>query len=385
LNVRGRVQPPQVQIQSSSPGIRGLGRNTVVFLTQEGLLGADIQSNGTLFFAFILPLPLLAAIYYVIQTGALAVYATLWLALSLLLYDELRWRGLRRLNTNPPVAQANGPAWQLPWQSIRMADWNGRTLWFTTASPTRRLSVTFDKDDAPLVERTITSWGVRYALRPPRLPEFLTRFSTLALLLFITSQAILILAATLPFFPGEEQLYITIANNTRSQILGTTFLGEFRDIFLNNIQVAWGGALPFLGTLSFGIASYNTGRALQAIAIGNQVPSSLLLVSLYLLPHTWIEESAYPIATASGLLAVTRWRSVSPVEFVRRWNWGSTKLAMALGGVALILVAAAFFEVLTSYLGFGAVTLWVPLGIAFYLLAMRNRRHRHNQSTMSSP
>jgi uncharacterized membrane protein SpoIIM required for sporulation len=332
-----------------------------------------------------LPLPLLAAIDYVVQTGALAVYATLWLALSLLVYDELRWRGLRRLTTNPPTAQAKGQAWQVPWQSIRMADWNGRTLWFTTANPTRRLSVTFDRDDAPRVERTIASWGVRYARRPPRLPEFLTRFSTLALLLFITSQVILILAATLPFFPGEAQLYTTIVNNTRSQISGTTFLGEFRDIFFNNIQVAWGGALPFLGTLSFGIASYNTGRALQAIAIGNQVPPSLLLVSLYLLPHTWIEESAYPIAAASGLLAVTKWRSVSPVEFVRRWNWGSTKLALALAGVALILVAAGFFEVLASYLGFAAVTLWVPLGIASYFFATRNRRRKHNQSTIGSP
>jgi uncharacterized membrane protein SpoIIM required for sporulation len=266
-----------------------------------------------------------------------------------------------------------------------MADWNGKTLWFTTGVLLRRLSVTFDQEDAPTVERTINSWGVRYSQRAPRLPQFLTRLPTLALFLFIASQIILILAATLPFFPGEEQLYTTVVNNTRSQVSGTTFLGEFRAIFLNNIQVALGGALPFLGTLSFGIASYNTGRAVQAIAIGAQVPPSLVLASLYLLPHAWIEESAYPIATASGLLAVTKWRSVSPVEFIRMLNWGSTKLALALGGVALILMAAGFFEVLVNYLGYGVIVLWVPLGIVCYLFAMRNRKQRHSRFQIGSP
>jgi uncharacterized membrane protein SpoIIM required for sporulation len=379
FDIRERVQREQVQLQPSTPGVRGLARNSVVYLTQEGLLGVEIQSDALLFLTFLVPLPLLGVIYYITQTGALAVYATLWLAVSLLLYDELRWRGLRRFNANPPAARPNGQSWLVPWQSIRMADWNGRTLWFTAASPSKRLSVTFDPEDAPAVERATASYGVRYAWRPPRFPTFLTRLSTFALLLFIIGQIILILAATLPFFPGEEQLYTTIVNNTRSSVLGATFFGEFRAIFLNNIQVALGGALPFLGTLSFGIASYNTGRALQAIAINDGAPPSLLLVLLYLFPHTWIEESAYPIATASGLLAVTKWRSVSPTEFLRRLNWGSTKFALALGGVALILMTAGFFEVLANYLGFGVIALWAPLGILYYLFAVRYRKHKRAQ------
>jgi uncharacterized membrane protein SpoIIM required for sporulation len=364
--------------------VRGLGRNTIAYLTQEGLFCVELRSDTLLFLAFLIPLPALVAIYYVIRSGTLAVYATLWLATSLLLYDELRWRGLRSLSGNIPENQDKRHSWLIPWQSIRLADWNGKTLWFSAAS-SRKFSVTFDRDDGPLVEKALTSWGVRYSWRPPRFPRVLTRFSTLALLLFVISQIILILAATLPFFPGEEQLYTTIVNNTRSQISGTTFFGEFRAIFLNNIQVAWGGALPFIGTLSFGIASYNTGRAVQAIAIGAQVPSSLVLASLYLLPHTWIEESAYPIATASGLLAVTKWRSVSPTDFNRISSWGSTKLALTLGGVALILMAAGFFEVLVDYLGYDVIALWVPLGIVCYLIFMRDRNRKHNRPPIGSP
>jgi len=263
-----------------------------------------------------------------------------------------------------------------------MADWNGRTLWFTSANPKRKLSVTFDQNDAPLVEMVLNSSGVRYSWRPPRLPPLLTRFWTLTLLMFVAGQVILILAATLPFFPGEQQFYTTILNNTKAQIEGTTFIGEFQAIFMNNIQVAWGGALPFLGTVIYGVALYNTGRVVQVIAISNQpypVPPYAVLISLYLLPHAWVEEVAYPIATVAGLLALTRWRSVSPTEFARRKNRGSTKLVLALGGATIILMVAAFFEVLATYVGYVTIFLWAPLIILYYLW-MRNRKHRLIQS-----
>jgi uncharacterized membrane protein SpoIIM required for sporulation len=267
-----------------------------------------------------------------------------------------------------------------------MADWNGRTLWFTSRSPDRRLSITFDKDAAPLVEKTLASQGVRLSWRPPRLPPTLTRFWALVLLLFIIGQATLILAAVLPFFPGEEQTYITILNNTKSSIAGTTFIGEFQAIFVNNVQVALGGAIPFLGTLTYGIANYNTGRVVQVIALTNQpqVQPYAVLIGLYLLPHTWVEESAYPIATMAGIFALTRWRSVSPGKFARRLNRGSTKLVLALVGAAVILLAAGFIETLTTYLGYSAVALWVPLILLAYSWS-RIRRQRRALHPTSSP
>lgn len=380
LPVREKPTPERI-LEGGGPRVRGLGRNTLVYLTLEGLQGFEVRPAALLFLVLLAPLPFLAAIYYMVQAGALAVYATLWIITSALLYDELKWRGLKKFDANSPVPEGRRERWLVPWQSIRMADWNGKTLWFTSANPSRKLSVTFNQDDAPLVERTLNSWGVRYAWRPPKLPPTLTRYWTLVLTLFIIGQAILILAATLPFFSGEQQTYTTVLNDTRSRIAGTTLIGEFQTIFLNNLQVAWGGALPFLGTLTYGIASYNTGRVVQAIAISDQIPSSLVLVELYLFPHTWVEESAYPIATAAGLLAFTKWRSVSPGEFVRRLNRGSTKLALALGGAALILVVAGVLEVIGTYLRYGVLLLWLPLALLFYAgirIATNRNRSRAN-------
>jgi uncharacterized membrane protein SpoIIM required for sporulation len=382
FDIRGRTKAGDAGALPVASAVYGLGRNTLLHLVPEGFLGIKIRSSMVLLLAFLLPIPFLAGIYYVIEAGALAVYFTLWVAASLLLYDEFRWRRLRDFYKHSPSdLTATEESWIVPWHAIRMADWNGRTLWFSSNDPARKLSATFDQKDSSVVESTLTSWGVRYSWRPPRFPPFLARFSTLAILMFVASQAILILAAILPFFPGEAQIYTTILNNTRSQVAGVSFFDEFRAIFLNNIQVAWGGAVPFLGILSSGLASYNTGRVIQAIAIGDQFPSSLVLASLYILPHTWIEESSYPIATVAGILAVTRWRSVAPDQFSRRVNRGSTKFALALGGAALILTIAGLSEVLVSYIGYGAVTLWVPLSVGYYLLMMRNRRHKRQLST----
>ena len=365
----------QAEEQQPAQVIRGLTGNAIVYLTKEGLHGVELRSNEVLFLSPLLPIPFLFAVYFVIQGGALAVYAVVWIALSLLIYDELRWQGFHRLEEySPSVTQPNNTSWLVPWSSLRIVDWNGRTLWFTSTNPRRKMSVTFNRNDAPLVERNLSSWGVRYSPKSPRFPQALTRLSTMALILFFVSQLILILAAVLPFFPGEKQMYNTILNNTRSQVAGATFIEAFKAIFVNNLQVAWGGMLPVLGQLSFGLASYNTGRVIQVIAISDHYPPSVVLISLYLLPHTWVEESAYPIATAAGLLAVTKWRSVSPDEFTRRVNWDSWKLILSMGGVALILVAAGLIETAGLYLGAGELLLWIPVGVVAFLLVTWSRR-----------
>lgn len=382
LDIRERVELDETQTRPEVPIVRGLGRNTVVYVTREGLLGVGIGSVALYSLALLAPLAIVTAVYYGTQISALTVYVTVWVTASALLYDELRWRGMHKLGDEPPELGGARRSWLMSWQSIRMADWNGKTLWLTSVSPRRKLSITFDRRDAPLVERRLSSWGIRYSWRPPRISPSFTRFSTLVLSLFIAGQVILVLAAVLPFFPGEEQLYSTIVSHTRNQIAGATFIGEFEAIFFNNIQVAWGGAIPFLGVLTYSIASYNTGRAIQAIAITanpHPLPSYAVLFSLYLLPHTWVEESAYPIATVAGILAFTRWRSVSPREFAQRPNWGSTKLAIALGATTTILAAAGLIETLTTYVGYSIIVLWAPLVVLLYSV-IRNRRRKRTDS-----
>jgi uncharacterized membrane protein SpoIIM required for sporulation len=372
-DLRAPSQTEQPATGETVSGVRGLGRNSVVYVGKDGLRSLQIRSDITLFLAFILPIPVLATVYYLVQAGALALYLTVWLAASGLIYDALRLQGLRSLDDHSPNTQEdNNGSRSFPWNSIRMADWNGRTLWLS--STWRKFSATFDPKDAPTVQQNLTAHGVRYSWRGPRLPSYVTRFTTLAIIFFIVSQVILISAAILPFLPGEEDVYRTVLNSTQSQLAGVSFLDEFRGIFLNNIQIALGGAIPFLGTIGFGIASYSTGRVIQVIAIDRGVSAARILLTLYILPHTWVEESAYPIAAVAGILGVTKWRSVTPEDF-RNWRkWGSTKLVLALGGAGLILLVAGLIETLTTHIGIPAVTLWVPLLVGYYLVVQRYRK-----------
>ena len=368
------VQPPTVEVVPGA-GALGLGRNSVVHVVKEGLQGLQIRSDITLFLAFVIPIPVLGIVYFLLGAGALALYLTLWIVMSGLIYDSLRWRGLKSLEMSSPADPQQGrDSWFVPWSSINLADWNGRTLWFSSAGQKRKLAVTFDPEDAPLVQQSLDNSRVRYSWRGPRLPQFITHFTTLVIIFFVISQIILISAATLPFFPGEEGVYKMVLNNTQSQVVGASFFGEFRAIFLNNIQVALGGAIPFLGAIGFSIASYSTGRVVQVIAIDDGISSARILLALYILPHTWVEESAYPIAAVAGMLGVTKWRSVTPRDFRKRLNWGSTKLALALTAAGLILFAAGFIETLTSYIGVLAITLWIPVGVAAFLLRRQYQR-----------
>jgi hypothetical protein len=377
FDVRAQVQVGEAQ--AATPEIRGLARNRVIYLTQEGLVGARIQSEFLLFLAVLLPIPLLAVFWYATQLGSLAIYITVWVVGSSLLFDLLKGRGLQKIK-QPDNSTAVKSRWLVPWPSIRMADWNGRTLWFLTLAVPHKVSVTFDKKDAQRVETTLRSWDVMYAWRPPRLPRRLTAFLPLVILVFVASQVVMFAAATLPFFPGEEQVYTTVLNSTRSQVVNATVFDQFRFIYLNNLQVAWGSMVPGLGAIGFLGARYNTGRVIQVLAISDSatlhqtISPALLYLSLFLYPHSWVEELSYPAAVVAGIFGVTRWRSLSPEEFARPLNRGSTKLVFAMGGVALSLMAAAVLEVASPLSGYGAFLLWVPVGVAYYMIVTYRRR-----------
>ena len=85
----------------------------------------------------------------------------------------------------------------------------------------------------------------------------------------------------------------------------------------------------------------------------------------------------------AGIFALTKWCSVSPSEFARWPNRGSTKLILALAGAAAILFAAGFIETLTTYLGYAGVVLWVPLIVLAYSWSRIRRRRRALEPTSS--
>lgn len=375
------ISNPAVQ-GPALPELRGLSRDRLVYLTREGLSGIRVASDASLALAVVLPLPLLGAFWYLTRMGALAVYLTLWMVASGLLFDWLRWRGLKKAEDAEPRPGLD--RWLIPWSSLRMVDWNGRTLWFSRFSHPKKMSVTFDRKDAPAVETGLKWWGVRYSQRAPKAHSRLTSFWSLVVVTFVASQVVMFLAATTPFAPGQQQLYTTIYNSTESHFTNATFYGQFQAIYSNNLQVAWGNMVPGLGAVSLAAASYNTGRVIQVIAIlaaasqHQSISPAAVYLTLFLYPHSWVEELSYPMALVGGVLGVTRWRSVSAGEFARFTNWGSVKLAAAWVGVALALLAAGLLEVSEPVLGMtsGAFLLWIPVLVGSLLLYLLNRRRR---------
>lgn len=364
-----------------STEVRGLARNRLVYMTREGLTGVRISSEAWMVAVIAAPLPLLAAFWYTTGWGSLATYITLWLVSGGLLFDWLKWRGLRKIGGRGERAEERS-SWRVSLASLRGVDWNGKTLWFSRPERPRKVSITFDRKNAPRVESNLRSQGVNYSWRPPRLPSRLTGFWSLVVLVFVASQVVMFMAATLPFFPGEQQVYTTVLNSTRSQVVNATMVDQFRVIYFNNLQVAWGSMVPGLGAISFAAASYNTGRVIQVIALSDtatlhqSVSPALVYLSLFFYPHSWVEEASYPIAVVAGVLGITRWRSVSPEAFARFANRGSTRLALALVGVALSLMVAGALEVSEPALGFssGAFLLWVPVLVGGWVLYVAYKR-----------
>jgi uncharacterized membrane protein SpoIIM required for sporulation len=314
----------------------------------------------------------LAALSFALQPDSAAVYVVGWLVMAALLYDEMKLRGLRRLGklTADELMVMRGTL-MMAWSSIRRANWDGSVLAISTVERWKTV-MTFEDSDSAVVEGNLTAWGV--PLRRKALggsARFFGSFLVLVIVLFVVSQAILIAAAVLPFFPGEEQVYSSALNRLQGNVTDIPLLQQFEFIYSNNLQVATANMLPGLGALTLGAASYNTGRIVQVIGLNKQVPSLVVLFTLYLYPHSWVEELSYPITTAAGIMLLTRWRRISPEKFMHRANWGSVKFALALAGVAAQLTVAGFLEVVEPGLGGYALLLWVPVAAGVILVLTR--------------
>ncbi len=80
-------------------------------------------------------------------------------------------------------------------------------------------------------------------------------------------------------------------------------------IFSHNLLIASIEFVPALGWAFFGYSTYQTVELLHAIALspsfyGGSIPPQLVVLSLFLLPHTWLELPAYAIALTESLFVV---------------------------------------------------------------------------------
>jgi uncharacterized membrane protein SpoIIM required for sporulation len=351
----------------------GINRKKVYFAHEYGILRVDGTSSPLLLASLVGFIGAFAAIAVLNLDSFIAIGIVLVL-LAAPIADEARYRELKKLVASSPDEVRERKGVLFDWPSIESATLTGNKLRFKSSG---RPAETF-RIDPPDLPRTGETLAARLGPRMTqkggsRVRSFITSYSVMFVSLFLLSQAFLLFATLTPFFRGEEATYVSLVNSQKQTLQGASPVQELAAIFMNNIQVALISFVPFLGTFTLSVSSYNTGRALQIIAaqINPPLSTSGALAVLYILPHTWVEEIGYPLAGALGYYVLTHWNTVSFTDLSNRWRRGSTKFVLSFGGIALILAFAATLEVIEPSLGVNALLLWLPVLAVGYGLARR--------------
>ena len=111
-------------------------------------------------------------------------------------------------------------------------------------------------------------------------------------------------------------------------------------IFSNNFKIAIIEFVPLGGWFFFGLSMYSTALAIEVIGIVSipSLPGPLVMLSLLLEPHSWLELPAYAIATTQSFYLI------STAIQRRRFKFEVARTGLVIGVVAADLLIAALFE-----------------------------------------
>ncbi len=128
---------------------------------------------------------------------------------------------------------------------------------------------------------------------------------------------------------------------TRQSVQNMTIIGGALAIFQNNFLLSLGMFVPFLGPFFSVYVMYNTGLVIAAESMSTTppLPGVLVLLLLFVFPHTWMEFAAYSIAFSESI-----WLSRRIIQ--RKLRPELTNALQLILIVLLILLAAAFVEIL---------------------------------------
>ena len=290
--------------------------------------------------------------------------------------NAVGYRKLRRL-LDVPLAElrANRSAGLIPWGAVASMSVKRGTVSFL-ADKWRKASVEVS-DDPALSALVVPLIGGRFEVPPQGrriLGSGLRRFAVLTLAFVVLTQGVLLFAAVSPFLPGEKDSFTTIASSIQNGVVPLPPVLQAAAIFTNNVQIALLSLVPGFGIVTLSFSAYNTGRVVQAISLQHGVSPTGLLLVLFLLPHSWIEELSYPMAGALSLYYLTEMRRPTFKDFSNGWR--RNRLSLGAGIIALALAVAAVLEVSEPPLGLGALLFWVPVAVAVAILFLRIDRFR---------
>lgn len=209
--------------------------------------------------------------------------------------------------------------------------------------------------------------------------RFVRRGLKVAAIVFLIELLLFVATVNVPFFSGEQQSYSESAKQIESKLSGATPLGQVVEIFGNNMKVALIEFIPGFGAFFFSASIYQTARILQAISLDMNFPAQVLLVILFLLPHSWLELPAYAISTSEGiflLYSAARWLATREPDRMRM-EMGQLILSVIL--VIITLGVAAIFEVSEVQLGLTGLAMWAPFGLIVAIALLLKRKYSRQQ------
>jgi zinc-ribbon domain len=369
-NLQQRMASSQPPTTSLANPVYGMHIENLYMIADQGLVRVGTQFSLTVL-PFVIGAVLALVAVIVLDFGSWDSLAVAIILVLLPIFGTYRARRLLKLvSLSRETLLAKKGVQQIPWSAVQHMIIKGKTLTFKLAH--NWTSVTIDKNDVErLSAKASATLGAAFASIPevPRLSPA-RKLLLLTLGLFAMTQALTMGASLAPFFPGEQDRYLSLYTTVRQSVGTASIFQQWAAIYFNNVQIALASFVPGFGFLTLGLSSYNTGRVIQAAAIYFNLTPTTFLVNLYLFPHSWVEELSYPLAGALGLYALT-WRKQSFAEFSNWKTRASTKVSLAFAAVAIVLAIAALLEVTEPHLGLAGLLLWAPVLVAGVYLYVR--------------
>jgi uncharacterized membrane protein SpoIIM required for sporulation len=193
---------------------------------------------------------------------------------------------------------------------------------------------------------------------------------------FIVEVVLLFILSAVPLPSSISSVLLSQYQYLKGGIYAQGFLAAAITIFLHNFLNATLELLPLIGTLWFLVSTSITSITVSAIGPSLGASGPLIVFSLFLSPHTWLELPAYALAATEGIYL-----------FIAMFGMGSVgtraesrRFVMVWAIVAVELLVAATFE--SSEISLEGISplyyflTWIPFFIILIAVIIVRRREK---------
>ncbi|PYB67653.1 zinc ribbon domain-containing protein [Thermoplasma sp. Kam2015] len=195
-------------------------------------------------------------------------------------------------------------------------------------------------------------------------------------LVFVAELAIMFALTAMPMSGSTANQIVNQNEPSLQSVRALPLIVRSFSIFSHNYEIASIEIIPVIGQIFFLISTYSTAIVLNALAISQGVTGPLALLSLLLLPYSWLELPSYAIATTEGAFLIYS-------LFTKHFRKEIKTAVIVWLMVGLELLTAGIFESWTialessNNLSLLFIT-WIPYAviIAIFVIVVRHVVHR---------